>query len=706
MPQEGYEMRSKFQETEMSPTSLKTPNTFTAANVQEMVPGSPHSWSTPVRDRVTTTTLRLNLWPAVIFIVYAVSTLFPWILLCILSKRPIRGPPQFTSWESPEGFDLEHWYEVSRQYYTVARILHMIGAVLTIPITSAICSVAVIVYIQSGSGRTELNMSQLVALADQGWANPRSWTGLKQNGSRPLQIAITLTLTGCVFQVLQAVCVQPETIKVPSYNSGSATVGGYVFVRDLPIQRYNDQGILVHQLRSTMNAATLYDSPNNVWFGSVKRGESDQGRLGDLPAGFTTGVMHEPQYAPRIDSDTSAVDIDEKEFQANCRDETSSGGLYVKYERTYNETSYSTFGAVACMPGDQSKTHWRPTRDQQNLTESLYLNISSSILILGEVETRYIKVTTFSTLGYFEIPSYRNGNVAGPIIAKDPFDFTTNPHSLQLLPKRAAKAEFVSEAQNTGNLSLIGTPNKGPLLSVALALFGNGSYIATHLQHPEAYQQSEPRPDSPRNQTLCADLAPLRLMNDGGCVINGEQLADVGTQIGEWLSATFKRELPTALLDSGVTLANRLWLGGAGVTTKLPTRGWISIQYNKGINMMKPKMALWQIIVGSIFLGTHLLGLLILTVYSVYRRAWVSYLGAEAMLRIGASYADELSRIGHKLCYSDQLDGVPFTNPWKDKLDSLPGFIGDAKAGKGIGRLEMGAQFGLSPAKGKEFEVL
>ena len=48
------------------------------------------------------------------------------------------------------------------------------------------------------------------------------------------------------------------------------------------------------------------------------------------------------------------------------------------------------------------------------------------------------------------------------------------------------------ESNGTTNISdadfeLEGVPNKGPLLTTAMALFGAGSFVANRVAHPEAY---------------------------------------------------------------------------------------------------------------------------------------------------------------------------------------------------------------------------
>ncbi|KAF2742273.1 hypothetical protein M011DRAFT_374460, partial [Sporormia fimetaria CBS 119925] len=84
-------------------------------------------------------------------------------------------------------------------------------------------------------------------------------------------------------------------------------------------------------------------------------------------------------------------------------------------------------------------------------------------------------------------------------------------------------------------------------------------------------------------------------------------------------------------------------------------------------------------IVGSVLLGAHLLGLLMLVLYACFMQPWTSWLGSEVMISMGATYADVLSAAEGK-------------KQWRQAAAACPGFIGDETPDEEIGRLAFGAR--------------
>ena len=132
-------------------------------------------------------------WPLFFFFLYALLALLSWILLCVMSRKPIRGEKSYTRTTWTGG---EDGYAANEQLYMAARILQSIVSLVTIPVTSAICSVACVAYMQSGERRKSLTLRQTMALADQGWISPRVFRRLDKLGSLPLYVAFALTLIG------------------------------------------------------------------------------------------------------------------------------------------------------------------------------------------------------------------------------------------------------------------------------------------------------------------------------------------------------------------------------------------------------------------------------------------------------------------------------------------------------------------------------
>ena len=161
------------------------------------VPASLRS-SITAREPATTYT-HFPRWPLVLFIVYASLTLVPWVTLCVMNRRPIRGTRSYYA-DGTQRFSIdeppEYWYSVSKKHFRVMQILQHIAAIATIPVTTAICSTACVAYMQSGSLRRSLTLKQSMALADAGWIFPRVLVKVKTLGSLPLYTAFALTLIG------------------------------------------------------------------------------------------------------------------------------------------------------------------------------------------------------------------------------------------------------------------------------------------------------------------------------------------------------------------------------------------------------------------------------------------------------------------------------------------------------------------------------
>jgi hypothetical protein len=142
-----------------------------------------------------TRSLHTSLWVLVVFAVYAALNLLAWTVFCIASTR-LAGTTQDYTHKSVYQQELESLITKHENLIKAAQIVQAITALLTIPVTSAICSIALLSFIQTGSLRTKLNLRQTMALADQGWISPRIWTRLSKVGSLPLYIAFGLTLVG------------------------------------------------------------------------------------------------------------------------------------------------------------------------------------------------------------------------------------------------------------------------------------------------------------------------------------------------------------------------------------------------------------------------------------------------------------------------------------------------------------------------------
>ena len=165
-------------------------------------------------------------------------------------------------------------------------------------------------------------------------------------------------------------------------------------------------------------------------FGQVSLGNMSQVEdpfLAQLPAGYSTGIVS--QFLPRINSSVTRDRISELDFPANC--ETSDGSFYANYSTSVltgweNGTRVGLdWSLIACMPSNQKVSPWTYSRQRQDFTESLYLNLSAWNSPTTDSEapdqwSGYFRITVNTTAGYFELPNLMNGELPGPLLDDDP----------------------------------------------------------------------------------------------------------------------------------------------------------------------------------------------------------------------------------------------------------------------------------------------
>lgn len=237
--------------------------------------------------------------------------------------------------------------------------------------------------------------------------------------------------SGGVFQILQQSLVQ--------IHSTQATPGGWYRAETLNIP--DVAGLIasgglnteVVRLRSMLDSSIATTYEPNLWSDDGRThakssdgyyscdwcikllvaGQNDKSpdKEGHMPFyfapllnGFSSGVYAKPQYAPRINTTVEYTNITLEEFPRNC----TSGRedvFFAEYNLRYAHLA-------ACVPSNISSSPWEITHNRQDITENLYLNVSS------EYEDSYelYRATAKSSLGYFELPSVHNGYKAGPLL--------------------------------------------------------------------------------------------------------------------------------------------------------------------------------------------------------------------------------------------------------------------------------------------------
>lgn len=161
------------------------------------------------------TRLKRSFYTILIALVYSSLALFAWIILCIQSFRPITTKSyslnvveekvdyvstnyDFTSYGGP--YPQTSPYVRNEEYFQCARVVQALTSVLTIPLTSALCSKAAVAFFQRKASMG-LSMRKLTTVADRGWTDPETILrvllgGFRKYGSGYLLFAILLNILG------------------------------------------------------------------------------------------------------------------------------------------------------------------------------------------------------------------------------------------------------------------------------------------------------------------------------------------------------------------------------------------------------------------------------------------------------------------------------------------------------------------------------
>lgn len=271
------------------------------------------------------------------------------------------------------------------------------------------------------------------------------------------------------------------------------------------------------------------------------------------------------------------------------------------------------------------------------------------------------------------------------------------------------RREFNDVQQTTNeSLSLERLFNKGPLLTITLALFGTGSFIAERMRNPEAFFYPNTTWNAePPNYDTCVDQAPLfglltdtlnqaQIGNDDAwCLTNTVENHDnLQRQIVNWILALYWNtwdgyagERIQNAWTAAAFIANEQWLMSSAFESV--NMNW-GLSYDYGADSLKPVISPSAKLGISVLLGIFLSALLGLALYAACTPRWTDDLDGFALVRLGAAMSGDLRlRVAHG------QDGIA-------ELDRLPGWVGDATNGEGpVG--ELGVGVGSALRRGREY---
>lgn len=340
-----------------------------------------------------------------------------------------------------------------------------------------------------------------------------------------------------------------------------------------------------------------------------------------------------------------------------------------------------------------SYSPWKATRDRQDTTETMFLNIhfggSKNLADLDDnPENITFKLTVNTTLGYFELPNYNNSGIAGPLLAKDPHD-TCLGNEDQCLSQWQSKRSLQTNESST-SFAIGVTTNLGPLAMIVAAMFEPGSFIATQIPQngttpPDIYiYKPGPGPAIP------CTLPPLDLLLNGlgENVLCSQQPfnADAGyISITEWLTNFYDIGTMQNALHAAAILASQVWLS---LTDSAD--GSLTVYYDMGQDSTRPKISSAGMILLSILLAIDLLLLLAVAIYISFSRTWAGNFDSSAMMRLGAARADELPL---------QVISSEGKEKTRAMLERMPGWVGDARPDDEVGALAIGATVPLKAGR-------
>jgi hypothetical protein len=520
-----------------------------------------------------------------------------------------------------------------------------------------------------------------------------------------LSLFQTANRAGIIISPLQQILVTQETTKRPT---SSYFIQRQTDIPDICSHNY-DYGYGVVKLQAAFQDASLSPVQQNLWARGHPCAASYSAQLSrlhdgfpctgngatfyslssypvledpfvaQLPSGFNTGLLR--QYAPRVNTTATYMEVNK------IPDECMTGQSFqASFSGPENRTDFRAYWSISiCLP--VIKYPIQGVRERQDFQEDLYMTIETftndhmRMFSTGaeRLSKSTYKLSMQTTIGYFELPNYYNDGIPGPLIDKShrlkcvggPCMGQT-PIPSQCGESAEADMEQIWHFSSEPYQRLMFTKNRGPLTTIALALFGNSSFLST--VHTKDYTTK-------RGVDFCLELAPLsNLMEKDADRLIGDALHCVSAKVNPdqavaiWLTRFSDTDLMKTVWDQAAFLANQIWI--------IPDDRYdstMTVNTAAGKDTQKPTMSVVSMVIVSALLGIDLLALAILAFVASRSVLWTQTLDALALVRIGAA----LGGAGDELLHF---------NKDADILDRLPGYMGDDSTSTDVGTISLGSQ--------------
>ncbi|KAF7345007.1 hypothetical protein MVEN_01663500 [Mycena venus] len=617
---------------------------------------------------------KTTLW---LLAVYLPTLIVPWVLICVLDVRPLNAPSYYDQRGSIPPSGLITIYVV----VGLVRVLNSISGVLVVPVVGTIIAQAAVVFTQRRRPKQELNLVQLFALADRGWGSiPTLWNARATGASssflwvaalmtmistfqQPIQSALVsfegILVMSCLdlpyigrcstdFSIIAAYDAEPGAISLLPHNLVVADVASsIVAMSDLELQPNLWVDNPYARVDEDIDAfVTLPNRGMFFWYAPDGSHPKDRYFVSALQNGTMTGVLR--QHAIRMNSSASCEPIPRASFPASC-----SGARPV-------EAAFSNefIDVRVCVPGEIGTSPWTLSRDRQDVSEEVYIDVGISNTLVEFVMRNFTtKCTAGSTRGYFELGNYFNGFAYGPLIEKWPEpevierdfnDYLTTLDGSRPTVEDPPPDEISMNLVSYGVADPFGTSSfnaSAPLITAASALFGNNSFLNIVDPHNNL--------TSAQILTLMCEhgsipfALPLEILAspDFTAWCFDTEIADniqrpqdtdsaVAQLMGTWFFNRFNYTYHAEyILDMSMFFANRAVLNKAVMIAQPFAER--PIYTSPGLQLIKPSKTLAGTIIVSVLIAMQLAGLGILVWYIYSVPTWTTSLDALAVARIG-----------------------------------------------------------------------
>ncbi|KAL4795823.1 hypothetical protein BDV19DRAFT_388847 [Aspergillus venezuelensis] len=580
-----------------------------------------------------------------------------------------------------------------QRWNTAAKILDGIASVMAIPTVSTMLAYGAVIYTQRRRkmGQKEINIRQMFTLADKGWENVQFlwsalWKPREKRASPYLWLGFLLVLLATIQPPLRQILVQDEAMTlvtcddqplVLNNDDPSCDITGFynkvighdpeppylaLCPQDIVIQRALNKIIDVtqddvqwHLWREVIDEPNfpMEDQNMNTFNFYYSEGFRDHGSrrgkffVSSLVNGTGTGVLRE--HAIRMDTEVQCV-VDNISFPDNCPGDRPF---------TTNYTS-PALEVTVCGEGSFDRFPWNITRNKQELHERLWIKtqVNPSYTSPYTIPTALLHAVNYtmrcdaiSRRGWFELGNYQNNFNYQPMLETWPTsDATKNEFNdisgvnfgSEYWPVEEESTDVSNPFTSKTGLGYFGTgslPTPGPLMSAALALFGNGTLLQAA---KDANTQSQQRTAA---LGICQhSRVPFFLYGDSNALwgmcyepVFTEPDRDLENILPEMVASfmsLFDSPVPAQqVLEITAFFSNEALLMTTADLGSMLSR---DIYTAPGYTILKPQLSVPGIVVMSVVIALQVAGILALLWFIHSAPSWTVSLNALTLARIGA----------------------------------------------------------------------